>query len=188
MIQRLRVKFVAINMAIVTMMLCVIFALVLYFTSSSLEGDSIRMMENIAAQPFQLGVPSQMDEEVRLPFFSLRLGPHGELLEAGGGYYDLSDSAFLDQLISLAYASPKKLGVIQEYNLRYYRMDTSAHPCVVFADISSEMATMDSLRSTCLILGLISFFVFLLISILLSRWAVRPVDTAWKRQLSLIHI
>ena len=118
MIQRLRVKFVAINMAIVTMMLCVIFALVLYFTSSSLEGDSIRMMENIAAQPFQLGVPSQMDEEVRLPFFSLRLGPHGELLEAGGGYYDLSDSAFLDQLISLAYASPKKLGVIQEYNLR----------------------------------------------------------------------
>ena len=37
MIQRLRVKFVVINMAIVTMMLCVIFALVLYFTSSSLE-------------------------------------------------------------------------------------------------------------------------------------------------------
>lgn len=182
MIQRLRVKFVAINMAIVTMMLCVIFALVLYFTSSSLEGDSIRMMESIAAQPFQLSVPDQMDEEVRLPFFSLRLGPHGELLEAGGGYYDLSDSAFLDQLISLAYASPKKLGVIQEYNLRYYRMDTSAHPCVVFADISSEMATMESLRSTCLVLGVISFFAFLLISILLSRWAVKPVDAAWKRQ------
>ena len=182
MIQRLRLKFVAINMAIVTVMLCVIFALVLYFTGSSLESDSIRMMENIAAQPFQLSIPSQLDEEVRLPFFSLRLGPHGELLEAGGGYYDLSDGAFLNQLISKAYASPKKLGVIQEYNLRYYRMDTPSRPCVVFADISSEMATMDSLRTTCLILGGISFFVFLLISILLSRWAVRPVDAAWQRQ------
>ena len=45
-----------------------------------------------------------------------------------------------------------------------------------------EMATMESLRSTCLVLGVISFFAFLLISILLSRWAVKPVDAAWKRQ------
>lgn len=35
---------------------------------------------------------------MRLPFFTLQLGPHGELLDASGGYYDLSDDAFLGGL------------------------------------------------------------------------------------------
>lgn len=182
MIQRLRFKFVLINMSIVTLMLCVIFGLVLYFTSANLERDSIRMMQSIAAQPFQLDVPSERDEEVRLPFFTLRLGPHGEVLETGGGYYDLSDSAFLNQLIETACSSPRRLGVIEAYNLRYYRSDSPASPCVVFADISSEVATMDSLRSTCLVIASVSFLAFLLGSVLLSKWAVRPVERAWQQQ------
>lgn len=37
MIKRLRIKFVCINMTIVTIMLCVIFGLVLHFTSVSME-------------------------------------------------------------------------------------------------------------------------------------------------------
>ena len=94
MIRRLRFKFVLVNMGIVTLMLCVIFGLVFYFTSANLEQESIRMMESIAEQPFQLSAPSEMGEDVRLPFFALQLGPRGELVATGGGYYDLSDDAF----------------------------------------------------------------------------------------------
>lgn len=182
MIQKLRFKFVLINMSIVTLMLCIIFGLVLYFTSANLESESIRMMQDIATQPFQPNVPGERGEEVRLPFFTLRLGPHGEVLETGGGYFDLSDGAFLNQLIETACSSPKRLGVIEAYNLRYYRSDSPVSPCVVFADISSEVATMDHLRSTCLVIGTVSFLAFLLGSVLLSKWAVRPVDRAWQQQ------
>ena len=80
MIQKLRFKFVLINMCIVTIMLCVILGLVFYFTRADLEQESIRMMESIAAQPFQQGIPAELGEDVRLPFFTLQLGPRGRLL------------------------------------------------------------------------------------------------------------
>ena len=182
MIQKLRFKFVLINMSIVAIMLCVILGLVFYFTSADLERESINMMESIAAQPFQQGTPKELGEDVRLPFFTLQLGPRGELLSSGGGYYDLSDGEFLDQLVEQIFSSPKRLGVLHEYNLRYYRMDTPASQYLVFADISSEKATLDGLRSTCLIIGGLSFFAFLWVSILLSKWAVKPVDRAWRQQ------
>lgn len=182
MIKKLRFKFVFVNMCIVTLLLCVIFGLVFYFTKSSLEQESLRMMQSVASQPFQTSVPSEQGEHVRLPFFTLQLDPSGNLLSTGGGYYDLSDREFLDSLIQIAYSSPRRLGVIEEYSLRYYRADTPLRPCVVFADISSEVSTLDNLTRTCLLIGGLSFLAFLWVSVLLSKWAVRPVDRAWKQQ------
>ena len=89
MIKKLRIKFVVVNMGIVTIMLCVILGLVLYFTRANLEAENIRMMQSIASQPFQLSPPDEPGDDVRLPFFTLRLGPKHELISAGGGYYDL---------------------------------------------------------------------------------------------------
>ena len=182
MIQRLRFKFVLVNMGIVTILLCTILGLVFYFTSAQLEMESIRMMEDIASRPFQLDAPGEPGPDVRLPFFTLQVGPHGELMSADGGYYDLSDGDLLSGLVATAAASPQRLGVISEYELRYYRGDAPASQRLVFADISSERATLEGLRTTCLLIGGLSFFAFLWVSILLSKWAVRPVELAWKQQ------
>lgn len=182
MIKRLRLKFVLINMTIVTILLCIILGLVFYFTSANLEQESLRMMRNIAAQPFRLDTPGELDEDVRLPFFALRLGPNGDLLSTGGGYYDLSDAAFLDSLVDATFSTPKQFGVLSEYNLRYYRADTPLSQCLVFADISSERATLNGLIKTCCIIGVVGFLLFLWVSILLSKWAVHPVERAWKQQ------
>ena len=182
MIQRLRFKFVLVNMGIVTILLCTILGLVFYFTSAQLEMESIRMMEDIASRPFQLDAPGEPGPDVRLPFFTLQVGPPGELMSADGGYYDLSDGDLLSGLVATAAASPQRLGVISEYELRYYRVDAPASQRLVFADISSERATLEGLRTTCLLIGGLSFFAFLWVSILLSKWAVRPVELAWKQQ------
>ena len=180
MIKRLRLKFIVINMGIATILLSAILGLVFYFTSANLETESIRMMERIASQPFQMNAPGELGEDVRLPFFTLQLGPHGELLDASG--YDLSDDAFLGGLAQAAAASPRRLGVLEEYNLRYYRSDAPMSRFLVFADISSERATLDGLRRTCLLIGGLSFLAFLWVSVLLSKWAVRPVERAWQQQ------
>ena len=182
MIRKLRFKFVLINMSIVTAMLCVIFGLVFHFTRASLEADSISMMQEIAANPFRLGIPGEQGAEVRLPYFSLQVGPRGELLATGGGYYDLSDSQLLDDLIREVVSSPRRLGVIEQYNLRYYRSDSPLNRCLVFADISSERATLNGLVKSCLAIGALSFLCFLGISVALSRWAVRPVEQMWQQQ------
>ena len=172
MIKRLRLKFIVINMGIATILLSAILGLVFYFTSANLETESIRMMERIASQPFQMNAPGELGEDVRLPFFTLQLGPHGELLDASGGYYDLSDDAFLGGLAQAAAASPRRLGVLEEYNLRYYRSDAPMSRFLVFADISSERATLDGLRRTCLLIGGLSFLAFLWVSVLLSKWYI----------------
>ncbi len=44
-------------MTIMTIMLCVIFGMVLHFTSVNLEKESFETMKRVAMEPFQLGVP-----------------------------------------------------------------------------------------------------------------------------------
>ena len=182
MIKKLRFKFVVINMSIVTIMLSVIFALIFHFTRANLEAESISMMQSIANRPFELEIPKELGKDIRLPYFTIQLGRRGELVATGGGYYDLSDKEFLYDLINVTFTSPKSLGVIEKYNLRYYRVDTPLSRYLVFADITSEKATLSNLMKSSLAIGTISFLMFLGISIQLSKWAVKPVDLAWKQQ------
>lgn len=182
MIKRLRFKFVIINMGIVTIMLCVILGLVFHFTRSNLENENINMMRQIALQPFALGLPDTPGEEVRLPYFKIQVGPKGERITTDSGYYDLSDGEFLDGLIRITFSSVKTFGVIPEYKLRYYRVDTPFQKSIVFSDISSEITTLNNLTQNCILIGGLSFFLFLGVSILLSKWAVKPVEQAWKQQ------
>ena len=182
MIKRLRIEFVIINMAMITVMLCVIFGLVYHFTRDNLETESISMMKSIAADPFQLGRPDAQSPELRLPYFTLQLGPRGELVSTGGGFYDLSDREFLKDLIDVSVGSRKETGIVEEHDLRFCRVTTPMGTVLVFADMSSENSTLDSLVKTSVIIGLFSFLVFLGISIGLSRWAVKPVAAAWLQQ------
>lgn len=180
MIKKLRIKFICINMTIVTIMLCVIFGLVLHFTSMNMEKESLSMMQSVALDPLQVGVPGKENHGVRLPYFALQLGPRGEMLALGGGYYDLSDGELLNELINLS--STQKSGVLPDYDLRFIRVVTPTAQCIVFADMSSEINTMNNLLQSCLMIGGVSFIAFLIISILLAYWAVKPVETAWEQQ------
>ena len=182
MIRKLQVKFIIINMTMITVMLCVIFGLVYNFTRNNLETESISMMKTIAAEPFRLGRPNEPSPDLRLPYFTLQLGMRGELISTGGGYYDLSDKEFLKDLIDESVGSPQETGVLEEHNLRFCRVATPHGTVLVFADMSSENTTLDNLIKTSAFIGLFSFLVFLCISIFLSRWAVKPVAAAWLRQ------
>lgn len=182
MIRRLRIKFVCINMTIVTLMLCVIFGTVIYFIKENLERESIDMMQSVALDPMRLGVPGETAPGIRLPYFALQVGAGSSVTAAGGGYYDLTDGVRLQELLALSTSSARQTGVLPEYDLRYCRVATPAGQYIVFADISSEVSTIDNLVRNCLLIGGLSFLAFLLISLLLARWAVKPVETAWNQQ------
>lgn len=186
MLKRLRIKFICINMITVTAMLCVIFYMVLYFTKENLENQSIQMMHAIAINPIQSGRPNDASTITKLPFFTLQTGHANEILATGGSYYDLSDREFLNGLILLASASDEKIGTISEYNLRFMRFESPFGRNYVFADMTSEINTINSLIKNCLFIGLLSFFAFLAISFLLARWAVKPVEKAWIQQKQFI--
>lgn len=182
MIKRLRWKFVLINMTIVTIMLCVIFSLMYSFTRMDLESKSIAMMRSIAADPVGQGSPAEQDREVRLPYFTLELGREKEIIATGGGYYDLSNQQFLQGVVQDVLGNHAAVGVLEEYNLRYCRVTTPGNQTLVFADISSEQATLQNLVRSCVVVGVVSFFAFLGLSVFLARWAVHPVEQAWREQ------
>lgn len=182
MLRRLRLKFVCINMVMVTLMLAVIFGMVLHFTKVSLEQESLRMMRSAVTAAWGPGRPGEPWSEVRLPYFILQLDGQGELVAASGGYYDLSDRELLSDLVRQTQADQRQSGILSEYHLRFYRGHTPRGELLVFADLSSEQTTMQNLLRTCLGIGALSFLAFLVLSLFLARWAVRPVERAWEQQ------
>lgn len=182
MIRKLQIKFIVINMTMVTVMFAIIFGLIYHFTQRNLETESISMMKSIAADPFQLGRPDDSPSDIRLPFFMLQLDMKGELVSASGGYYDLSDQELLDELIEASSESRKDTGVIESHNLRYCRVRMPMGTVLVFSDMSSEKSTLHHLLRSFAVIGAFGFLVFLGISFLLARWAVKPVARAWQQQ------
>jgi signal transduction histidine kinase len=182
MLKKLRLKFICTIMALVTVMLGVVFGMVYYFTSKSLETESVQMMQTLAANPFQLGIPGETQEEVRLPYFILQISQNGDLLATDSGYYDLSDQSFLTNVLTAALYADGQTGILKEYDLRFYRVTTRTAQRIVFADISSELATLDHLIRTCLLLGGLSLLGFFVLSLLLTRQMVKPIERAWDQQ------
>ncbi len=183
MIRGLKIKFVLINMTIVTAMLLVIFGMLLQSTRSGLEQQSIRTMRFLLEdRNFPPSRPGEPTQSVQLPFFYASIGHDGTLLSLKGGFYDLSDKEALNNIINAAVHQQRDSGILRAYNLRYLRKHTSLGQSIVFVDISSEQATINSLLKNCIIIGLASFSAFLALSFFLAQWAVRPVENAWNQQ------
>ena len=177
MIRSLRRKFIAMTMAIFTALLCVIFGLVIHFTGQTLQADSIRNLRQAAQESIQPGIPGQL----RQPCFLVRVTPWSQSIQNTGGF-DLSDTQMLTDIMSQAAASEEELGVLEEYDLRFYRIQRPGELTLVFMDISGEKAALGNLTWTCVGIGILSAALFWGISILLARWAVRPVEQAWAEQ------
>lgn len=182
MLRKLRLKFVCVNMLIVTLMLLVIFGMVFHFTQANLERQSLELMEQLAVDPFRAVQPGERWGDIQLPYFVLQLGRGGDLTAISGGYYELTDENFLAEMIETVVASGQRTGTIEEYELRFCRVVNPMNQRIVFVDVSSQRATLKSLVEICALLGLLSCGVFLGVSILLARWAVKPVDRAWRQQ------
>ena len=182
MIKRLRRRFVCINMLIVIVMLMVIFGMVFWFTWLNLEDQSLRTMHRVAERPMKQGFLDDKPEDIRLPYFLALVDRQGNLLGVNGAYIDLSDEARVREVVQQAFHSEKEEGVLKAYDLRYSRFTTPQGIKIIFADISNERAVLSGLVRICIFIGVISIGCFFIISYLLARWAIRPVEQAWNQQ------
>lgn len=183
MIKKLRTKFILVIMAIVMVLLGVILGVVIHFTAENMKTQSISMMRTIADSPFQqgsLGKPS--NDEVRLPFFTVRISSRGDLIAASGGYFDLTDREYIQEIVNAALLSDRETGELDAHDLRYLKSASPMGFTIVFSDTTTESTTLKHMVYSCLAVFLVATLVFLGISILLSRWVIRPVETAWNQQ------
>ncbi len=123
--------------------------------------------------------------QVRMPTFTLTYSSTGVLVAEGSDFYDLSDTAYLESLISAAQSKGTEYGILWSESLRFLR-NTPEGNGYSFMDISSEQTTLWNLFLDCILIGFVAFVGFLLLSILLARWAIKPVETSWTQQQQFI--
>lgn len=182
MIKRLRRKFIIVNMAIVTVMLAVIFGLILFFTKSNMEQDNVQMLRSVSIMPMQPDMPDKAPQKTMPSVFAVYRTPDKEYSAWGSEVVDFSDSGLLSELYNKAMNEENETGILKEYNLRFHINHNPKHKAVFFADISGEIKTLRQLTYTCIFIAVLSLILFFAISVLLARWTVKPVETAWNQQ------
>ena len=164
------------------LMLAMILGVVIHFTGENMEMQSISMMRTIAAAPFQHGNLGKPPEEVRLPFFTVQIGNRGELLGVSGGYFDLTDREYIQNIVDAALSSDERTEELEEYQLRFLKEKSPMGYTIVFSDTTTESATLKNLFYSCVLIFFVAMGVFFCITILLSNWVIRPVAAAWDQQ------
>lgn len=177
MIKKLKLKFLSVNMIIVTVMLIVIFGLIIFFTASASEKENLQQLRAALSMPPHSDHAEDAPPSLPYQIFVIRQTPRGQLAVSGNGDYKIAEEIF-----SAAIASGKREGVLKEYNLRFCVMNTPMDKSVSFSDLSVEQAMLFRLVRTCVFISLLALGAFFIVSLILARWIVRPMETAWEQQ------
>ena len=183
MIKKLRVKFVCYIMLLVTILLVLSLTVLISYIQKGMVGERYAILHRIAEDPGRKFRPSTIDEtEFYPPYFALVRDKNGDLHAFGDSLFDLSETEVLEKLYERTLEIGRLEGVVEEYDLRFVRMETLLGPELVFADMTGERAMTRHLVKNSILVWLCALVIFTGISVLLSTWAVKPVEQAWRQQ------
>jgi len=189
MIQKLRRKFVAICMVLVTAILAVVF-LSLYVTMErNIENLSQQVLRRVIQEDVHLPsvTPSPQfgiefgGDRVVLPYFTVHVWGDTAYV-TGGTYANLEDTQELQSILTECLSNPETEGELPGYRLRYLRQDNGLYQKIAFVDMSMEINILRNMMGPYSLVIALSLLLLLFVAILLSRWATRPVERAWTQQ------
>ena len=186
MIKKLRIKFVAICMALVTAVLATVLLSIFVATRrniSSLSDQTLRraLLEETVGGFTKPQFPLGEEDRVLLPYFTVSLFGSTAYVTAGT-YDDLENTEVLQDILNQCLAQNAQEGVISQYHLRYRLQDNGFYTRIAFVDMSMEMAVVARMMGSYLAIAGAALLLLLGVSILLSFWVTRPVDRAWRQQ------
>ena len=195
MIRRLRKKFVVINMLLVTLVLLIVFGVLLYSGWQQRRNETLTAMGRLAdfhdvggLDPggFKPNINPGGDGRggLSVAVFSVLLNDDGSINEVNDENVVVSAETVqkaVDAVLSAR--GDATTGVINSLSLRYLKTVTpQGYTRLIFADRSGERAYLSNLLLTSLLIGVVGLGAFYLISLFLSRWALRPVEKSWEQQ------
>ena len=152
MIRKLRLKFVAICMALVTAILAVVFFSV-YLSMARNISDLSRQVLYRVSQEETIGGMTRPDisiaiggDRVLLPYFTVNVWPSrggGYTAQiTGGTYSNLEDTEELTAILQDCLSQNRQEGTVSGYHLRYLRQDNGLYEKLAFVDMSMEQAVL----------------------------------------------
>ena len=193
MIKKLRRKFVAVCMALVTLVLAAVFLSVYFAVEQNIEAVSRQVLHRvIQEETYSVGGSSRPDtginiggDRVLLPYFTVSIWHTGNSYSAyvtGGTYANLEDTEELTTILQECLEQGKQEGTISGYHLRYLRQDNGLYEKLAFVDMAMEQAILYKMMRSYLTIAMAAALLLLGVSILLAWWTTRPVEKAWKQQ------
>lgn len=187
MIQALRKKFILINMLLVFLVLAAVFSALTISSSQKAKEESqmtlhmaLNRRENIHPPMFEVGKKPPADF-VRAPVFVMNIDIDGKIQVVQNSEVSIS-AADVEAIGEAVLRSEKDSAVLQAYNLRFLRRQEGTILRVAFVELTTEQTAVRNalLMSAVALVGTLT--AFFLISLFLSRWALRPVERAWEQQ------
>ncbi len=194
MIKKLRQKFIFTNMLLVSLVLMIVFGVLLgtnYRRLVSQSETAMRFALDWKDRPpkLEIGGPRSDSENENVepskfsivPVFSVLLNKNGTVSTLQTNTVTVSDQV-LAQAVQEAQLGRDNMGVISSLNLRYLRQTGFYGTRIAFADTTWETDSLLSLVRSSLLVGAVALICFFLISLFLSKIALRPVERAWEQQ------
>lgn len=191
MIRKLRLKFVAVCMALVTAVLAVVCFAIFAALRGNVEDLSRQVLHRVIQEEYHDGRKPEIGVEIGgdkllLPYFTVSVWPGGggawAAYVTGGTYAGLEDTAELTAILEDCLNQKPPEGVVQGYGLRYLRQDNGLYRKLAFVDMSMERAMLREMMGSYLCIALAAFLLLLGVSAILARWATGPVERAWSQQ------
>lgn len=174
MIRKLRIKFIATLMSIMTLFLVAMLLGLYAFNRSNFQRTSWEALRAAATDSVPL-------VRIGIPLAVVDLPPDGAGNVVQNRIFHLTDFQAI-QLARETQALPEDSGTTQG-RLRYLSVDLGpAGTRYAFADTYMEQTALRAQAVNSLLIGLGTLAVFFVISVLLARWMVRPVEAAWDQQ------
>ncbi len=181
MLRKLRLKFVALSLSLVTIVLAVVACAAVVSARENLE----RISEDVLRRAMKGGTVSEMGgRPVSLPCFAVNIFSNGGIYITNGTYAELSlqGTERLTDIVNACMEQPENKGKLSGYGLRYLRRGNGWYTRIAFVDMSMEVETLRQIVRSQFVIVLFALIPLLGISVVLSHWAVAPVERAWRQQ------
>lgn len=195
MIHKLKKKFILIMMAFVSCILITLFIILAIINLRQIQYD-IRESLNWALEE-NVGQTSQVDMQapwskkeqensmIRANSFTILTDAQFNYQTTLTTFYQISETQ-AQNIISAIQQQKKTKGVLWRLNVAYEYKQTDDGYTFGIVDITFQKNNILNFLLTSIFVGIISFTSFLVMSVLLSMWALKPVEQAWNQQKQFI--
>ncbi|MDR1531541.1 MAG: HAMP domain-containing histidine kinase [Clostridiales bacterium] len=185
MILALRKKFILINMALVFAVLLITFTILCVSVYNQARAQSymaLTMALDKRGDNYSSFKVGQRPPEgfVFSPLFVVRADIHKPVLLFSEGIS--IDGAMLAKVTLTALERDRQEGLLADYNLRFMKRLDHGMLKIAFVEISAESAALGRILAISALAMLAALSAFLIISLFLSRLALRPAEQAWQQQ------
>ena len=189
MIQKLRKKFIIINMTLVSLVLIVVLCALCLSNYQKLQSESLGAMRHALSAPPDDNFKPKMElnrKKDESPFNNIRifiviLNESGTIDSLNNNGTEVTE-ALAQEAVTKALETGKDQGNIKSLALRYIIEDTADGRKIAFADTISQTRSMQTLILNSLLILIAGMAAFFIISLFLSKWALKPVEKAWAQQ------